>query len=162
MAFVALSSACRSNSSGGGAGAAPKFEAGLLALNAKGAARNGEAALEVRSGKDADRLTVIIAQLEYDRARMSLKSCEVAAGIGSGTATAKQFLFLEQDPGHVRLVLTGSNEPLPADTPIFACLFGVGADAAVGDTKVRLEADLSDTEFGDHAYEGEVAVAVRE
>jgi hypothetical protein len=162
MAFAALTSACRSNTSGGGVGAAPQFEAGLLALNATGAARKGEAKLEVRSGKGASHLNVIIAQVEYDRARLSLKSCDIAPALGADAAAGKQLLFLEQDPGKVRVVLTGSAEALPADAPIFACSFGIAADAAVGDTKVRIEADISDTEFTDHAFKDEVAIAVRE
>ena len=161
MAVAALAASCRSSGSGGvSSTSAPQFEAGILALTANDAGRGGDVQMKLRSGKGQDRFNVIIAQFTYDSARMKLKGCEIAAPVGAGTAANKQLLFVEQNPGTVRAVVTGSVEALPGDAEIFGCTFAVAADAQPGAAKIRLEADVSDTEFADHAFRDEVTIAV--
>jgi len=161
MAVAALATSCRSSGSGGGSSASPaQFEAGILTLAANDAGRGGEVQMKVRSGKGQDRFNVIIAQFKYDSARIKLKGCEIAASVGAGTASNKQLLFVEENPGMVRAVVTGSVEALPGDADIFGCTFAVAADAQPGQATIRLEADVSDTDFADHAFRDEVTLAV--
>jgi hypothetical protein len=155
MTLAVLASSCRSSTEGGAsAPAAVQFEKGLFAVEAEGAARGSEAKVRLRVAKGAGDLNVIIAQVEYDTARMKLKSCDIDPNAG------KQLLSLEQTPGQVRTIVTGSPDPLPAEGGVFSCAFTVAADAKPGPTVVRIEGDVSDTAFTDHSFREEATVVV--
>jgi len=157
MTLAVLASSCRSSTEGGAsAPAAPQFEKGLFAVEAEGGSKGGEAKVRLRVAKGAGDLNVIIAQVEYDTARMKLKNCDIDPAAG------KQLLSLEQTPGKVRTIVTGSPDPLPAEGAVFACSFAVAGDAQAGPTVVRIEGDVSDTEFVDHSFREEVTLQVRE
>jgi hypothetical protein len=161
-AFVAVAAmSCRSSDGSAGM-TAIEFETGLFTLVGDDAPRGGEARLRLRSAKGVETINIVIAQIDYDSTRLRLKGCEIDRAVAEGTLAGKHLLSLEQSPGTVRTIVTGSVEPIPGDADIFSCSFKIAPEAPAGPIQIRVEGDASDTDFVDHAFREELHLVVKE
>ncbi len=119
-----------------------------------------EVRLNVRAVADAPRVVTMIAEMEYDAARLTTRGCEISPGIGEKTAAGKSLSVLSPTPGLIRAVLAGSLQPVPGNTDVFSCTFAVAAGAPAGAAPVRLHGEVADAAFADYAFVADANVII--
>jgi hypothetical protein len=115
-----------------------------FSLQAQGAGRGGEARVSLKA--EGGTAVTIISEINYDTHALSFKQCSVAAA-GGKTLTVGQ-----PSPGRVRAVLAGDLQPLAPGSEVLSCAFSVSSDAAVGTTDVKINGEMSDASFTNHAF----------
>lgn len=106
-------------------------------------------------------VVTIITELDYDSARLKMKSCGINPEIGEGSQSAKVLHMAEPAPGLVRAVVAGTLAELPQAADVLACDFAVQPDAPAGPTTVRVHGQVADTTFEDRSFSAEKTIVIR-
>jgi hypothetical protein len=139
---------------------AAKAEESVFALQAADTAHDA-VHVTMRSLPTSGPVVTIITQLDYDSARLKMKSCDISPEIGAGSKAAKVLHLAEPQPGLVRAVVAGTLEELPKAGDVLACDFTVQPNAPAGPTTLRIHGDVADMTFEDRAFSTEKTIVIR-
>lgn len=139
---------------------AAKPEESVFALQAADTAHD-DVRVTMRSLPTSGPVVTIITQLDYDSARLKMKSCDISPEIGEGSKAAKVLHVAEPAPGLIRAVVAGTLEVLPKAGDVLACDFAVQPNAPAGPTTLRIHGDVADMTFEDRAFSTEKTIVIR-
>ncbi len=135
-------------------------EGRVFALQAEDTARD-DVRVTLHSLPTSGPVVTIISELNYDAARLKMKSCGINPQIGDGTEAAKVLHVAEPAPGLVRAVVAGTLAELPQAADVLTCDFAVQPDAPAGPTTVRVHGQVADTTFEDRSFSAEKTIVIR-
>ena len=86
-----------------------------------------------------DRMTTVSGDLLFVADVLTLRTCVIGSGIGSGTPSDKGLGYNLVAPGRIRFIIFGLNQNTIPDGLLFSCDFDVAVGAAPGTTMLQLD-----------------------